>query len=404
MPIKSTEILGRLKHGQETIPSRRILILATSYLPLIGGAELAIKYLTDHLPEFSFDLITARNTPDLARMEKIGNVSVFRTGDTLSVFNFILPKNFLPLAIFFKAKKLLRQNNYDFVYVLQASQAGGAGWLLKKLGYLKQPLVISFQEGKDLSRQPVLTRYFQKLIIGSADYLTVLSTYLKEFIISQGISENRIFILPNGVNIPPAGPVNQALKNSFGLGDEKVIITVSRLVEKNGLADLIKAMVFLKNNCSQPFKLLIVGDAEPHITLESGLKRLTQELGLSSDVIFTGAVKNEDVSHYLSLANVFVRPSLSEGLGISFLEAMSVGLPVIATPVGGIPDFLEDGKTGLFCKVGDPEDIARKILLIFNDNSLRQSIVVNAKRLIKERYTWEIVAQKFITTYDVIVK
>lgn len=384
--------------------SKRILILATSYLPLIGGAELAIKHLTDHLPEFSFDLVTARNTPDLATTEKIGNVNVFRVGDAVSVFNFLLPKNFLPLAIFFKAKKLLSQNSYDLVYVLQASQAGGAGWLLKKLGYLKQPLVINFQEGKDLSRQPVLARYFQRLIIGSADYFTVLSTYLKNFIVAQGVPESHVFILPNGVNVSSVGGVDQNLKDKLGLSGEKVIITVSRLVEKNGLADLIRAMNFIEINYLEPAKLLIVGDAEPHISLEKDLKKLTQELGLNSKVIFTGVVRNEDVPRYLSLADVFVRPSLSEGLGISFLEAMASGLPVIATPVGGIPDFLEDGKTGLFCKVGDAEDIGRKIVTMLNDSSLRERIVVNAKRLIEERYTWDIIAQRFIITYELITK
>jgi glycosyltransferase involved in cell wall biosynthesis len=94
-------------------------------------------------------------------------------------------------------------------------------------------------------------------------------------------------------------------------------------------------------------------------------------------------------------ADVFVRPSLSEGLGNSFLEAMALGLPIIGTKVGGIPDFLKDGETGLFCQVNNPEDVARKIRMIKGDPILREKLIKNGQGLVKTFYSWETIVSKF---------
>ena len=98
---------------------------------------------------------------------------------------------------------------------------------------------------------------------------------------------------------------------------------------------------------------------------------------------------------YLADAHVFVRPSLSEGMGNSFLEAMAAGLPVIATPVGGIPDFLRHEETGLFCEVKNPRSIARQAARLFADRMLREKIIANARRQALARYNWDTVAHEF---------
>ena len=107
-----------------------------------------------------------------------------------------------------------------------------------------------------------------------------------------------------------------------------------------------------------------------------------------------GFVKPEDIPQYLAVSDVFVRPSLSEGLGNSFLEAMEAGLPVIGTKVGGIPDFLIDGETGLFCEINDPKSIAEKIKLALSDIGLREKMIAKGKRMVEERYDWNLVAGK----------
>lgn len=117
-------------------------------------------------------------------------------------------------------------------------------------------------------------------------------------------------------------------------------MTASRLVKKNGVKDIVEALVFLPKQ----YKLVVAGQGK----LEKSLKSKVTNLKLEDRVIFVGFISHELLPLYLKASDIFVRPSLSEGLGNSFLEAMAAGIPVVGTPVGGIPDFLTDRETGIF--------------------------------------------------------
>ena len=95
---------------------------------------------------------------------------------------------------------------------------------------------------------------------------------------------------------------------------------------------------------------------------------------------------------YLWMSDIFIRPSLSEGMGNSFIEAMAAGVPIIGTRVGGIPDFLVDGETGLFCEVRDSQSIADKINILLSDEALRQSLIANGRKIVSEKYNWDGIA------------
>ncbi len=202
----------------------------------------------------------------------------------------------------------------------------------------------------------------------------------------------RVEVIPNGVDIEKFSTPDSMFPQK-----DKTIITVSRLVKKNGVEDLVSAMAVVLKRIPDA-KLLIVGDGP----LKESLKTKTRSLGLEHNVEFLGEIPNEQLPHYLRKAVVFVRPSLSEGLGTAFLEAMASGVAIIGTPVGGIPDFLKDRETGLFCKVSDPDDIAQKIITLLSDGSLRQHIIDQARELISQKYTWDIIAEQFRNFYGTI--
>jgi glycosyltransferase involved in cell wall biosynthesis len=172
------------------------------------------------------------------------------------------------------------------------------------------------------------------------------------------------------------------------------LVTMSRLVLKNGIADLISSLQHLPKNV----KLIILG-AGP---LETELKCLCLKLGLNytdeppvnpgNRVHFLGYIPHASMLPYLAISDVFVRPSLTEGLGNSFLEAMAAGIPVVGTAVGGIPDFLADGETGLVCEVANPHSIAQKVEKYLKDKESRDYVVKNARKLVTERYEWGKVA------------
>jgi len=361
---------------------------------------LAIKNITDRITNFEFDLITARpgNVPEY---ERIGNVNVFRVGGFFSLSKLILPKLTLPISVFLKARTLLKANDYKFLHAYQASGAAGAGWLLKFF-YSRITFMVTLQEGKNLSSQGFLINFFRNLIIRKADYATAISKYLANYI-SQVNKNLRAEVIPNGVDVDnfskefSYGETTE-LENKLGIkADDKVIISVSRLVEKNGLDLLIDALNVLNERYKVQgtrYKLLIVGGGP----LKESYKLQVTSYKLQDQVIFAGSVGYDDLPIYLKISDVFVRPSRSEGLGSAFLEAMAAGVPIIGTKVGGIPDFLEDRRTGLFTKL-DPEDIASKIFILFENTALRHDIIRNGSNLVREKYNWDKIAIQFKELY-----
>lgn len=387
--------------------SRRILILSTSFWPLVGGSETAIKEITVRLPDYHFDLVTARFQADALPMEYAANLHIFRAGNRLNFFKFLLPKIFLPLAIFNAARKLLRKEKYDLIHVFQASQAGGAAWLLKKLGCLPIggcPIVLTLQEGQNLASQPWLTRFFRARIIKNVDRATAISRYLADYLKKTG-PNLLVKIIPNGVDL-----ANFAREFSYGelsiLADElglrpgaKIIVSVGRLVPKNGLDNLIGALAVLQNNYpEEDWRLLLVGEGGE----KENLTALAHSLAVEKRIIFRNFADHKELPKYLQISHVFVRPSRSEGLGNSFLEAMAAGTPIIGTPVGGIPDFLTDGETGLFCEPERPEDVAAKVKMIIEDENLRRHIVKKARALVEEKYDWDKITQDYRQLYETV--
>lgn len=365
----------------------RILLFSTAYLPFIGGAELAVRETTDRLPEVEFDLITAKLRRDLPDFERMGNVNIYRLG----AGNKFLDKPLLPNLGFLKALNLHKKKKYDLIHGVMASQGSAAAYLFKFF-YPKVPFVLTLQEG-DLGRNSPFDRFWQRRVIRRADAITAISSYLSDFA-RRFNKKVPIFIVPNGVDLEKFRNHESGITN---YGKEKTIITVSRLVRKNGIDVLIKAAQKLKSLIpDSKFIIRIIGDGPERKKLE----KLAEKSGIADKVKFLGSISPDELPVYLARADVFVRPSRSEGLGSAFLEAMAAGVPVIGTSVGGIPDFLKDTETGLFCQSENPEDLSEKISLVLNDDNLRSRLVENSQELVRKRYNWDIIAQEIKKVYE----
>lgn len=383
--------------------SKKILIFSTAYFPFVGGAEVAIKEITERLSgDFEFDLITARFQKNLPPVEKVGNVTVYRVGKgILGRGKFLLP--FLGSML---AKKLHKTRSYNAIWSIMANQASIAASFFKK-EFPNIPLVLTLQEGDEESHlkryvlgndflYKLFIRPFHLLVFKYADGVTAISSYLKNRAISSGV-KLPIYIIPNGVDINKfsreiSAEEKRSMRQELGLKEnDMALITVSRLNVKNGVGDVIKALTKLPEN----IKFIICGAGK----LEQRLKLQTTNLGLQGRVVFKGFVEHSVLNKYLKACDIFIRPSLSEGLGNSFIEAMAAGLPVVATPVGGIVDFLFDGKTGYFCRPNDPASVAETVKRVIVDQD-KGKITENAYKLAVLKYDWKNIAAQMKEIFD----
>ncbi len=370
---------------------KKVLIFSTAYLPLTGGAEVATKELTDRMGEFEFDLITARIDKKLPRQEVVGRVNVHRIGFGFAFDKFLLPVLGLPIAL-----RLHSENKYSLAWAIMASQAGVLAVLFSKI--VKVKLLTTLQEGDEESHLKryafgslllfrLFIRPFHRFAIKKSDRLHVISDYLKARALESG-AKMPIAVIPNGVDLTRfskaiSEPEKQNLLSSLGISyGEKVVLSVSRLERKNAIDVLVRSMEFVSAKC------VIVGTGSE----EEMIKKLILDLDIRDKVILAGNIRNEDIVSYYAIADVFARPSRSEGQGISFIEAMATGVPIVATKVGGIPDFLTDKETGIFCEVDDAKDLGEKIEELLINKELHKHISENAIKLVKAKYGWDKIA------------
>jgi glycosyltransferase involved in cell wall biosynthesis len=199
---------------------------------------------------------------------------------------------------------------------------------------------------------------------------------------NRGYLEKRIGIPSDKiVVIPPAIDPTRFRPLEHPTPDRRIILNVARLDRKKGHDILLKACLCLKN-LKMPFECNIIGDGPER----SNLLRLIGSLGLDSHVHLLGAKTNAEVLPYYQEASVFVMPSLLEALGVAAMEAMACKVPVVASRVGGVPELVEDGRTGFLVEVGHHEEFARKMALLLENTELRGRMGREARSKIVESF------------------
>ena len=376
----------------------RVAIFSTAYFPHIGGAEVAIKEITDRIKEVEFDLFTVKLSSGIQDREKIGNLNIYRLGGGK---NSRIDKILFPWRARRVVLKKHNKNPYNLFHAVMANYAGLAAWLCKR-SLPNIPYLLNLQSGdSDLfiwARTwfwyPVYKKIYQQ-----ADKITAISTFLKQRAKNYGY-QGEVKIIPNGVGVEKfAININEQKRNfireSWGLSnDDFVIITTSRLVYKNGVDILINSLSYLPDDV----KIVVVGVGQDEVKLKNIAANYKDR------VIFLGQIEHDSLPKILQAADMFSRASRSEGLGISFLEAMAAGLPVVATEVGGIVDFLNNGSTGLSVKPNNAKALAGAIKKIKKNPSLASFVRNNARQLVQEKYNWDMVALLYKNLYKSLAK
>jgi glycosyltransferase involved in cell wall biosynthesis len=371
----------------------RVTMISQDYLPRVGGAEKQIAALAPLLKKRGVEVqVLTRRHPGLAPFEFIDGVPIYRLPilrtKALASFTFTL-----------SALPVIRRLRPDIVHAHGLLSPTTTAILAKNL--FGMPVVSKSLRGgmlgdfsrlakKPLGRQRV--RSLQKHV----DAFIVISNEIKQELIESGVAPERCIFIPNGVSLNAFQPVDENRKNQLrtqlGLPAGFLVIFVGRLEREKRVDGLIQVWPEIqKRNANAHLLILGTGSQEPEL----------RQMATGS-VLFGGMVEN--VPAYLQAADVFVLPSVAEGLSNALLEALATGLPVVATATGGTTDIVRHKVTGWLIHNYNSQNLSKGILALMDDAALREKCALEGRRYVVENYSLISTAEHLFKLYNSVLE
>jgi glycosyltransferase involved in cell wall biosynthesis len=389
-----------------TIP--RVIVLTPYFRPIVGGvesnAERLARYLQHH--GFAVRVLTKRVTKDLPDVEELDGVSIERIGPyggRAAAGKWLL----LPQVAEWLGRE---RSTYDIVCCIDYRGTGVAAIGARLL--TRRPVVFQAQTTGVLSGdnmdaplarwkidpRSALGRFAKAIprtIYRRADAFACISREIEREALACGIPRDRVHYLPNAIDMmrfrPPAAGEQRALRQQLGLPvDATVCLFVGRLSREKGLMDLMEAWPSVANA-----QLIVAGpDMEGHAwNVGPAARDFVARHRLESSVRFIGSVS--DVAPLLRAVDIAIQPSHFEALGLSAIEALASGVPVVASAVGGLLDFVVDGSNGRLCPPQQPAALAAAIRSLVDDREMRLRLAAHARNSVMAEYDEAIVSERF---------
>ena len=245
--------------------------------------------------------------------------------------------------------------------------------------------------GKDPSFEPVIT-----FCLNQSDAVTAVSQSLKEDTYTHFDTKRKIEVIPNFIQPAEELPkIDLEKRRRYALDSERILVHASNFRTVKRVEDVVS--IFAKVNAEIPSKLILVGDGPDRALVE----RMGRELKICSRIVFLGKVR--DTSHVLELSDLFLLPSQTESFGLAALEAMAVGVPVISSNTGGIPEVNIEGFSGYLSEVGNVSEMAENAIRILKDESVFQQFRTNALVQAK-KFKLENVLPKYEALYESVLQ
>jgi glycosyltransferase involved in cell wall biosynthesis len=373
---------------------KKIKVLNVSLDDRIGGAHIRIFRIARKLKEKGIEYSQAvpkgnGESPDYVR--KAG-VTVYRCGLGTPHFirnfetfflNISYLINFIPSI--YCLVKIIKLKEIDIVHLHGILNLQGALAAL----FTKRLVVWHFHE---TLYPKFLINILRPLTRFVADSLVHISENTRNYYLTGSSFKELIIYEPVDIeNFDPAHIAKEKkvnLRKELNITEDDIVLgSVGNISWVKGYENLIMSMGTLKKKYKK-LKLIIVGKI---LSTQAGyykdLKRLVSSLGLERDVYFLGI--REDIPQLLSLMDIFILPSITEGTPLSIIEAMSMKLPVIASRVGGIPEVISDGKTGLLVTPRNPDEITDAVLNLLEDSKKRKEMGTRARKIAKNKFSLE---------------
>jgi glycogen synthase len=390
----------------------RILVLNYEYPPLGGGAAVATASLVSELGRSGVwvDVVTSsagaagKSSPEpREEVEQQGRVRVFRVRSQRvgvhqagmgGAASYLL--HALPLV-----RRLLRTHQYAAIHVFFSLPTGA---LLPLAGIGQTPVIVSLRGSDVPGYDPynVTIQCMHRVLLPltlwiwrRADRVVAVCESLGRLaeVSCPGI---RYSVVPNGVDLDLFYPATRTAHAVEQKTAPVRCLAVARLVERKGLGDLIRAFALLPRG---RFELEIVGEGPDALLL----RQLTEELGVSREIRFSGSLDRRAVAERYRAADLFTLPSGAEAFGNVFAEALASGLPIVGSNVGGIPELVEHGVNGLLVDPGKPESLAQAIRYLAEDPELCSQMRIRNRAKAEARLEWSQVTGRYLSIYESVL-
>ena len=370
----------------------RVAMLIQKYYPHVGGAERQIQQLAPRLRARGFDVcVITRHQKGLSRLETIDGVTVYRL---------VCPGPKALAAIFYiwSAFRLLSKLRPDLVHAHEILSPASAALLAKY--FHGWPVLVKILRGGlrgdiyKLRRRPFWTQRFRILCEG-VDAFVVISQEIDQELTTLGVPAAKRAYIPNGVDTDLFRPLPTLERNRLRADlqlpvDAPIVVYLGRLTAEKRVDHLLDIWPDIRMTFPQA-ELLIVGTGPEEARLR------TQSASMAG-VRLTGQIN--DSRRYLQASDVFVLPSATEGLSNSLLEALSCGLPVLATSVGGTPDVISHEKNGFLIPPDDLSALQVGLITLLSDPSLRTRLGSGGRQRILTAYSLDSVAVSLDALYS----
>lgn len=256
----------------------------------------------------------------------------------------------------------------------------------------------AFARIKDLGGETGITPLIETKCIQRADRIIAISEYTKAKLASiYGVSLDKILVIYNGweeKNFAFSKKAKDEVKDKYNISkDNPILLFVGRVDDKRkGLDILLQAFKIVLSRMDAILVVAGSGNQKPYKDLSSGLS-------IANRVVFTGFVDDGTLQKLYSMCDVYVCPSRLEGFGLTLLDAMAAGKPVVATNVGGIPEIAEPGQNGILVQSNNENELALAITQLLGDSSNAKTMGENNRKKVQMHYSWEMAAHKTAAVY-----
>lgn len=304
------------------------------------------------------------------------------------------------LALTSKMLEVIEYEQLDLLHVHYAIPHATSAYMAKQILHKSGAdiKVITTLHGTDITLVGLEPSFLPlvKLSIEASDGVTAVSRFLKEKTITNYQINKDIEVIHNFIDADLYKPVcNKQFKDHVAPNGEKILIHTSNFRPVKRVGDTIRILEKVRKEI--PTKLILIGDGPDR----SECERLARELKLEKDVLFLG--KQDGLENLLSVADIFLMPSQSESFGLSALEAMSCGVPVISSSVGGLPELVLHNKTGYIAEFSDVDRMAKYALELLKNEKKISSFSKKSRERAEKIFEKKLIIPKYIKYYEKIL-